>query len=199
MKRLRVSVAALMALVVYVAVAVAALKSPTPAWAAAMTTLTFIFLAVATLGGVYAKGLERAFWGGSAIVGWGYMVLGFTPWVGPHLATSMIGDSLYRSLEFVPNGTGEKAWAEVFGRVREGTIQSVDTSRAGGKHYLLAFEDTGAVRGQFLSPAELKSIEPDRHRLLCHALVCPLLACLGGFVAQLFAAGRSRHDAGDGR
>ena len=109
MKRSRVTVAALMALVVYVAIAVAALKSPTPAWAAAMTSLTLVFLGVATLGAVYAKGLDRAFLGGTAIIGWGYMVLSFTSSVGPHLATTMFADAAYRRLEYVPGGTGETA------------------------------------------------------------------------------------------
>src|SRR4051794_30069555 len=94
MKRLRISIRALMVLVLFLAVGAAALRSASSVWASFLFTLTIGVLATAILGALFAGRPRRPFWAGVALFGWGSMILAFAPWfhqeVKPHLLTSRL-------------------------------------------------------------------------------------------------------------
>jgi hypothetical protein len=77
MTRLRISIAALMGLVLFVGVGFAALKNPTIVWASALFTLVVTLLAVATVGGLVRQGRSRAAFIGAAVFGWSYVGIAF--------------------------------------------------------------------------------------------------------------------------
>src|SRR4051794_36337733 len=73
--RPRVSIAAMLSIVVVVALGLAAIRSASPAWAGALTSLTFFLLIVSWLGIAFRRGDDRAFWVGFALLGWSYILL----------------------------------------------------------------------------------------------------------------------------
>ena len=77
MRRIRFSIAGLMAAVAVAALAVAALRASTPAWAGAMLMLVWSVLGLAIVSIVYRPRGERAWWLGFALFGCGYLVLAF--------------------------------------------------------------------------------------------------------------------------
>jgi hypothetical protein len=96
----RLTIAALMLLVVVCAATLAALRTSSPYWAAAMVSLTVLALLGSVVAGLWGR--HRAAWSGFAIFGWGYFLLTFTsPFrdeVRPHLLTSAAIVESYRNL-----------------------------------------------------------------------------------------------------
>jgi hypothetical protein len=70
MRLTRFTIASLLGLVALIALGAAALVGATPEWARWVLSLALATLAVATLGGLFARGPARAFWAGFALVGW---------------------------------------------------------------------------------------------------------------------------------
>ena len=77
MGRFRVSLAGLLLAVFYVGLVFAALRSGSDAWMRSIYTLTAALLGFA---GIAAK-YRGVFWHGFAVVGVGYFVIGFGPWI----------------------------------------------------------------------------------------------------------------------
>jgi hypothetical protein len=69
---IRLTLARALGLTALLAVGLAALVVATPTWARLAATLTVATLAVAALGGLFARGRARAFWAGLAVAGWAY-------------------------------------------------------------------------------------------------------------------------------
>jgi hypothetical protein len=78
--RLRVTIRALVALVLIIAFALAALRGANVGWAAASILATLVALCTATLGGLVRRGPSRPEWIGFALFGWAYFLLHFGPW-----------------------------------------------------------------------------------------------------------------------
>lgn len=96
MRRPRISLAGLMALVVVVGVGIAALRAASETWAGIMLLLTLGLLGVSVLGVMYRREARRAWWVGFALFGWGYAALTLAPWSKPEsLPTRILLDSLY--------------------------------------------------------------------------------------------------------
>jgi hypothetical protein len=76
-RRVRFSIAALMAAVAVSALAIAALRSASAEWAGAMLMLVWGVLGLAIAGAVCRRGRERAWWFGFALFGCGYLLLAF--------------------------------------------------------------------------------------------------------------------------
>jgi hypothetical protein len=79
MRRVRVSIAGLMALVVFVAVAAAALREASEIWAGVLFVLTLATVGFAVLRASYRTGSVRAFWAGFALFAAGYLAVSFLP------------------------------------------------------------------------------------------------------------------------
>lgn len=75
MSRLRSSIASLLGFVVLVAIGCIALTHASLAWDRTLRVATLLALSVAILGALYSVGEYRAFCGGFAIFGWGYLLL----------------------------------------------------------------------------------------------------------------------------
>jgi hypothetical protein len=82
MRRFRVSIAGLMALVLFVAVGVAALREASEVWSGVLFALTVAAMAFAGLRAAYRHEGQRAFWAGFAVFGSLYLVLAFAPGAG---------------------------------------------------------------------------------------------------------------------
>ncbi len=94
MSRARVSIAGLMGLIVMIALSVAALRSPTPLWSGTIFTLSLAALGVSLVGLVNRHGPRRAFWGGFAILGWGYWIAALSPWIGEAIGPRLVTTEL---------------------------------------------------------------------------------------------------------
>jgi hypothetical protein len=70
MRMPKLSIAALMGLVLITAIGFAALSHPTRLWAAVLFSAVSTILTVAVLAGLFTRGPRRAFWAGFAIGGW---------------------------------------------------------------------------------------------------------------------------------
>lgn len=71
----RFSLIALLGAVTFAATACGALVNPNEWWAVGVMSASIVLLAFAVLAAIYGGGERRAFWGGAAIVGWGYFGL----------------------------------------------------------------------------------------------------------------------------
>ncbi len=109
MRRVRFSIAGLMAAVAVAALAVAALRASTPAWAGAMLMLVWSVLGLAIVCAVYRPRGERAWWLGFALFGCGYLVLAFWSEINfDSLPTSTL--LLFLSSKFDPK-IAQAAWS----------------------------------------------------------------------------------------
>ena len=72
-KRLRISISAMLGLVLVAAVEFAALRAGSLLWASLVSTLTGVLLSTSVV--CAAMGRERPFWTGFAVFGWSYVVL----------------------------------------------------------------------------------------------------------------------------
>jgi hypothetical protein len=100
MRRIRISISGLMAVVLIVSIGVAALRSASEEWAALVTLVTLWLLTFAILGAIYRRGDRRAFWTGFALFGWGYMLWASGFWWAendqrPQMFTTMFLERIY--------------------------------------------------------------------------------------------------------
>jgi hypothetical protein len=99
MKRVRFSIAALMAAIVVFGVGLAALRYPNRLWASLFFLITLAVLVVASLGALFHRGLPRTFWAGFALTGWLYFMAALSPWLAeqfaPCLFTTACLDLIY--------------------------------------------------------------------------------------------------------
>ena len=99
MRRLRVSIAALLGGIALFGVAFAALIHPSPLWGNTFYSLTLGTLTIAVLAAIYGRGRRRAFWVGFSTCGWAYFLATFGPSSISHmesdLVTTAILDILY--------------------------------------------------------------------------------------------------------
>lgn len=90
----RISLKSLMWYVSFIAVGLAALRNANDDWAGLVVLLTICTIGASTLGLIYRRGKERAWWAGFLLFAAGYLVLAFGPWftseVGPHMGTTRL-------------------------------------------------------------------------------------------------------------
>jgi hypothetical protein len=79
MRRPRVTIAALMALVLTIAFGLAALRNADDFWASATFTVAIITIVGASLGALARNGAARMTWAGFAAFGWAYLLLSVLP------------------------------------------------------------------------------------------------------------------------
>jgi hypothetical protein len=78
----RLSLAALMGIVIVAGLGLASLRFATVLWTAAATTVTLALLLSAVLGSLFLRGYNRAYWVGFALFGGVYLVLVDWSWIG---------------------------------------------------------------------------------------------------------------------
>jgi hypothetical protein len=191
MKRFRVSIAGLMAMIVFAAIGIAALRYPTPLAASLLLTATLTILAVATLAAVFRRGDARAFWAGFAVAGWGYLGLCYGPLADPRvhqrLATTALLNGLYGRLAYAPRAEGEAIWYDAKGESYPARVIGIEAG-PGGIHYALQVDYNRTLTQHEASPDSMRAIDLEGYRVLGHSLFCPVVAILGGIAAGLLAA-----------
>src|SRR6184192_4085180 len=81
MSTVRFSIGGLMGVVLVAAIGLAALRNASEPWAGVMLLLTHGVLGFAAIGVVCRRHVERAWWLGFSLFGWGYLALvAFWPW-----------------------------------------------------------------------------------------------------------------------
>jgi hypothetical protein len=86
MRRLRVSILGMIAIIVTLGMAFAALRSASNLWFNALYTFTTVVLLVAVIAARFGHRGTRAFWFGFAVFGWGFFFLEMNPWRSPFVA-----------------------------------------------------------------------------------------------------------------
>ena len=82
--RPRLSIRALLALILFIGVAIAALRGATAVWASVMILAALGAVCVATVGAALIPGAARPAWLGFAVFGWAYFLLCLSPWGGEY-------------------------------------------------------------------------------------------------------------------
>jgi hypothetical protein len=161
MGRFRITIARLLLVVAYCGVMFAALRSPSWIWASTIFSLVVASLAAATLTAVYRLGARRAFWTGFALCGWLYLGLSSYPVSGsnqsPLIVTTALMDLSYPTIGGMDGigGTGV-------------TTQNI--------------WDYWSQPPRGASPFGWAVPEP--FRVICHALLTPIVALPGGLLAR---------------
>jgi hypothetical protein len=83
MKRLKISILALILVTVACALAFTAVKTASDFWLSALYTFATVLLLAAVIAARFRRGNEKAFWFGFAVFGCGFFVLGMGPWPVP--------------------------------------------------------------------------------------------------------------------
>jgi hypothetical protein len=171
MGRFRITIARLLLVIASCGVAFAALRSPSWIWASTVFSLVVAALAAATLSAVYRLGERRAFWTGFALCGWLYLGLSSYPWGGsslsPLIVTSALMDLAYPAVEGMRGmgGTGM-------------TAQSI--------WVYWSEPPRGAIPFNW--------VVPEPYRVICHALLTPIIAVSGGLLARRLHRTRAELD-----
>src|SRR4051795_10854976 len=91
MVRNRISLAALLGLVLVCGLGLAAMRSPTVFWTTAATTVTLGLLLTDVLGAWLLRGPDRGFWAGFALFGGVYLLLVNWSWIGEQVGHDLAG------------------------------------------------------------------------------------------------------------
>ena len=86
MKRLQISIAALILVIVVFAFVLTALRTASDLWYGDLYTFSAAILLTSVVASRFRRGNERAFWFGFAVFGWGFFLLGSGPWLSLSLA-----------------------------------------------------------------------------------------------------------------
>jgi hypothetical protein len=161
MGRFRITIARLLLVIANCGVGFAALRSPSWIWASTVFSVVVASLAAATLTAVYRLGARRAFWSGFAFCGWLYLGLSSYPWgdsnQSPLIVTSALMDLAYPIIGSM-DGMGGLAV----------TTESIWTYWSQPPRGAMPFN----------------WIVPEPFRVICHALLTPIVALLGGLLAM---------------
>lgn len=192
MKRLRFSLLWLLGVVALIAVACAALRSASEIWGSAAFTLTVGALFAALLGLIFRQRASRAFWGGFALLGWGYLLLVFGPWfkdnVSHQLLTTKLLDYLHPKLQRSANApVTYSAFTPTMTTVpRTGWSQSGATWSANTGAAVVGGNTTTFTVRAIATPV------PQHFMQVGHSLWALLLASAGGLLARYFYDKRAR-------
>ncbi|MDB5353412.1 MAG: hypothetical protein JWN86_4659 [Planctomycetota bacterium] len=174
MSRPRISIASLLIVVVVVAMGLAALRAASYPWAGAFTSLTYFALLASWLGIAFGRGRRRVFWTGFALLGWGYVVLSHSSWMGNGFRSFLLAPNLSASL-FEILHPEEAAGAGM------GGMGNMGGGMGGGMRNM-------PLAGGGAPPTS--AIDLTAFTLIGTALEALLWAFLGGWTARYFASAR---------
>ncbi len=196
--RPRISIAALMWIILILCVGMAALRypnklweslSPNKLWASFLISMTSGILTIAALGAWFHRGSPRAFWAGFASSGWLFLLANFGPWfeseVSPYIFTTAVLDLVYpyvappeRTAVVIENKPVIGQAGGFGGRV------AFDSDEAWAHWTFMSNSNTQdgmAAMNNFSFPRS----KP--FRMIGHSLFALIFAHLGGVIARRFA------------
>ena len=188
MKRPRFTLAEIALFVVVIAIGLAAIRSGSDAWTGAIVSVTYFALFSALLGIVFGRKSRRVYWVGFAVLGWGYMMLNFLPWLDISGGAGLVGPALFAYVGEIVHpdpaapGTVIPAGPNDLSPMPPSGLQSLPPGAT----------SAGAVGGGFGGGAgPLVSNADARTRVvkIGIALEALLWAFLGGWIARYFASG----------
>jgi hypothetical protein len=194
MRRIRVSIAGLMAVVVFVAVGVAALRQASEIWAGILFALTLVMIGFAMLRAAYRTGPARASWAGFALFGSGYLAVVFLPGSEsrPPLGTTLALGWLHGKL--VPRQQTMTYTAfRPGGLVKLSPVQTAGTNLDWPQSALAASDGSMIVTGsQLVIQSALWTPNQQDLQQVGHCLLALLVGIVGGLVGRWQQAGGLR-------
>lgn len=103
---LRFSLRSLLGAVTFVALALASLLQPWRSWCPSLVLtglLALMLLAIPC--SIFARERLRAFYAGFAIVGWGYFLLAFVPWIELSIGRQLLANPIAEHICFAATGS----------------------------------------------------------------------------------------------
>lgn len=191
------SLIALLSAVTLAAVACGALVNPNEWWTIGVMSASVALLAFVVLAAIFGGGERRAFWGGAAVIGWGYFglvafALGFnldnygaTPLVTCRLL-GMLGESRFDAQQQTLVGQGVNSNAGVANAVFPyplADVQGGNSTTGSVSFWLLNSIGSGSASAQKLWTCFYS---------IGHCLWSLFLGMLGGLVAVRLALARER-------
>jgi hypothetical protein len=191
---LRFSMVGLLLAVPLVGVGCAALVYATSLWAQLVVTATFAALLAAGVGAFYLPDKSRAFAGGFAICGWGYLLLSQQPWL-ENMKSDLLTTAALNRLEPMLRDSKQVAADSPNARYFLGSrvVAPAGHDMVPGMTYARYVELTSRDRGRNISASGLVA-QLNFHEI-GHALWAILLGCIGGGLATVFDAKRRKSKA----
>jgi hypothetical protein len=161
MGRFRITIGRLLLVIAHFGVGFAALRSPSWIWASTFFSFVVASMAAATLTVIYRRGSLQAFWTGYAVCGWLYLGLSIFQLGGSNLSPLMITTAL---MDLAYPTIDRLSGMNRIGASTESIWQywSVPPQGAGPFNWAV----------------------PEPYRAICHAIITPILALLGGLLAR---------------
>jgi hypothetical protein len=163
----KVTIAQLILVIVVVAIGLAAIRSGSPAWSGAMLSITIFAMICSLLGIALGRGTRRVYWTGFALLGWGYLLLIYLPWLHRNIGQYLLAPNLFEQIE-------------VFLQARESAGSGMQSVPLGA----VSATATGGAFGGAAGLTDFVRIGTSMEALLW--------AFLGGWAARYFASGRDR-------
>src|SRR5262249_50064300 len=186
----RISIARMLMIVAYCGLGFAAVRSPSWICASVVFSLIVASLAVARLTAVYRLGARRAFWTGFAFCGWLYLGLSTQGWNGsspsPLIVTTPLMDLAYPSIVGISAPPPTPAAGVMMGMMR-GRMMGMGGMMGGGgmggpgvstQGIWEYWSEPPQAAGQF------SWLVPEPFRVICHSMLAPIVALLGGLLAS---------------
>jgi hypothetical protein len=179
----RITIARLLLIIVYFGVGFAALRSPSWIWSSTIFSAMVGLLAASTLTAIYRLGPRRAFWTGFALFGWLYLGLSSCLRTGsdlsPLIVTSALMDFAYPAISDVAGGAGGMFVPGMGAPGMAGMRGAVVVSGSG--------PTTEGIWAYWSQPSQgafpFHWAVPEPFRVICHGLLTPIVALVGGFIA----------------
>jgi len=103
---LRFSLKSLLGAVTFVALALASLLQPWRSWCPSLVLTGLLSLLLLSIPcSIFARERTRAFYVGFAIVGWGYFLLAFVPWIEMTVGRQLLANPIAESICFAATGS----------------------------------------------------------------------------------------------
>jgi hypothetical protein len=184
MRRIRVSIAALLTGIALFGVTLTALIYPSPLAGNAFFTLTVGTLMTGLLGAVYSRGRKRAFWIGFSTFGWAYFLANYGPEPISNVASNLVTEGILEILYPYTIPHAESGDASV---VPPALLpQPVPPMLPGDPPSSWeTWTTSDRTTGSYYS-------SPRMFNRIGHSLFCLLFASIGGILARRFHENRER-------
>jgi uncharacterized membrane protein YeaQ/YmgE (transglycosylase-associated protein family) len=196
----RLSIRALMAVIVVSAIGLAAIRNASDLWAGLLLMIVLGFVGAAILGAIFSRGARRAWWTGFALFSGGYLVLALVPWLSAQLGTTQLLNYVHAravtstiasfELSRLDKNTVLYRIVSPDGGVHESKVADSVYKSTGGSELLDSIAPVNRWRSALPGAAN-----HDQFQRVGHSLFALLAALVGGTVAVWFYEKQVRAEA----